>query len=481
MTLLASLSPPSRALTPASLRLFVIMVAGVLALGCSSADSTGDLSGDGIEGSRGGSGNGNGGEINGDAGGDGPGATMCGDEACDPGEHFFNCREDCDAGPFVQCLIDGCPDPAALCGESAACADAILCVAACEPESTDCAPGCAANLGESDAALFGGVTDCMRDAGCIPDGPPDPIDVDDPTLSCEGRCGEPKTGDDKCACDENCSFFGDCCEDYEALCVEGGDPELCGNGICDEGEDRETCPEDCKDGGGGGGDDHPVIACLDEACPAELAECEADEGCLDVLACIESCAAGDTDCLFACSQSGGFSMAAINLGVCGQGAGCFEIAPDEPECGDGVCDDGESADSCPDDCDDGGGGTVDVIACLTEACAAEFLACTQDPACMEVIGCLATCDPEDSGCYLGCAQQGGFSQTILDFGICAGGSGCFTGGGGGGGGGGAPDGSVEQAPLPTGAADEQFAMFSQAMPSQQAAWWADLDTEMGES
>ena len=34
------------------------------------------------------------------------------------------------------------------------------------------------------------------------------------------RCGEQLSPPFVCACDENCSYFGDCCEDFSSLCQE---------------------------------------------------------------------------------------------------------------------------------------------------------------------------------------------------------------------------------------------------------------------
>ena len=53
----------------------------------------------------------------------------------------------------------------------------------------------------------------------------DPIDEEeDPTVkvvslgSCDARCGK-KSRDGACWCDEQCSEFNDCCPDYEEVCL----------------------------------------------------------------------------------------------------------------------------------------------------------------------------------------------------------------------------------------------------------------------
>ncbi|KAI8513482.1 hypothetical protein Bbelb_101210 [Branchiostoma belcheri] len=37
-------------------------------------------------------------------------------------------------------------------------------------------------------------------------------------ISCKGKCGSPHEGEQFCQCDEDCSFFGDCCEDFKEEC-----------------------------------------------------------------------------------------------------------------------------------------------------------------------------------------------------------------------------------------------------------------------
>jgi len=39
-------------------------------------------------------------------------------------------------------------------------------------------------------------------------------------LSCVGKCGDPGGKDDPCYCDSLCEEYGDCCDNYQALCVD---------------------------------------------------------------------------------------------------------------------------------------------------------------------------------------------------------------------------------------------------------------------
>ena len=38
---------------------------------------------------------------------------------------------------------------------------------------------------------------------------------------CEGNCGGYSYSDD-CYCDDACTTYGDCCDNYQAVCVDGG-------------------------------------------------------------------------------------------------------------------------------------------------------------------------------------------------------------------------------------------------------------------
>ena len=207
----------------------LVSLSALIAVGCSSVGDT-SLSPEGEIGA---------GALDGDSEGAGaasagdtptPEAAACGDGACDPGENVFTCRADCEAGPFLQCLTEACPEAVQGCSESSACANALICLSACDPDAdfeaaSACRSACAADLGESDAAAFAQVATCEADSGCRPDGPSDGASPEenpetDPALSCEGRCGSPMTDDLACACDASCAIFGDCCDDYEALCVD---------------------------------------------------------------------------------------------------------------------------------------------------------------------------------------------------------------------------------------------------------------------
>ncbi|MGB0589457.1 MAG: hypothetical protein ACPGU1_07245 [Myxococcota bacterium] len=441
--------------------LTTLLLVAVLTVGCSSASNT-DLTPEGEigAGALDGEGQGNGTVTGGDdtPPGEGAAEAVCGDGVCDPGEHTFNCRPDCEPGDYLLCLTGACPEVVQGCSASVACGDALVCLSQCDPDADDeaselCRSGCAANLGEDDAAAFQAILGCESDSDCRPDGPPPVVEPEvDPTLSCEGRCGEPASDERPCACDTSCVIFGDCCADYEAECVDAVAAE-CGDGACDDGEDAESCPDDCNgDGppvsecGDGACDDDEsadscpddckgdgpaasgLVACLKAECSDEYAACLEDEGCVDILDCIEECPGGDQGCIFGCSQQGEFSIIAANMGSCGQQAGCFDDAPPGPsaECGDDICqeDMGENADNCPKDCGEGPK-PPSLSECLDENCPEEMAACLGDDTCMQALACLEDCPAGDQNCLFECSQAGGFSMPAINLGLCGQNSGCF--------------------------------------------------------
>ena len=427
----------------------VVTLIAAGAAGCSSAGDTSlNPEGEIGAGSLDGTGDGNG-STPGDSPLPGDDAAVCGDETCDPGENVFSCRVDCEAGPFLQCLTEACPELVQGCSESDACASALICLSACDPEADfeaadACRTSCAADLAEADAAAFGLITACELDSECRPDGPPEeeaPDETDpgsetetDPALSCEGRCGEPIQDGAPCACDASCAILETAAtttRPYEDAPDPGEDG--CGDGICGASEDADTCATDCAetpvDPCGDGvcaADESPescpadcegespgpegVVACLADACPAEYESCVADEACLEVLDCISSCPPGAQDCLFECSQLGGFSMTAINLGLCGQESGCFNAEPPPGAfCGDGLCQpaQGENEESCPEDCESTGGTGNGWVTdpCALDACGSFVDNCSNTPGCVEAFECINAC--QSQGCVNECISAAG--------------------------------------------------------------------------
>jgi hypothetical protein len=151
---------------------------------------------------------------------------------------------------------------------------------------------------------------------------------------CQG--GSPPCSDDGqfCngseGCDEvnnTCTSSGDPCA-QGTICKEDTDScDLlgCGNGVCDEGENCNTCPEDCLSGSGG-----TCGACFKGVCNGECHPVKEGADCAD---CAPSYCCGD-----------GFCEGEENSYDCEVDCG----AP--PACGDGDCNGAENQCTCPDDC-----------------------------------------------------------------------------------------------------------------------------------
>jgi hypothetical protein len=206
-------------------------------------------------------------------------------------------------------------------------------------------------------------------------------------LSSIGGCGNDncETGEDSCNCLEDCglplvseeptltctdSKDNDCddytdCDDNDCA----GDPaclsDCNNNGVCEQGEDCNTCSNDCISGGGG-----------TSGCGNGICEPDIGEGCLS---CAIDCAGrqvGKFPKRFCCGDGDGtnpvgcgdprctkgeFDCGPFLLSYC-CGDGACEGAedsnnceldcgpPQEPFCGNGVCESGEDSASCPADC-----------------------------------------------------------------------------------------------------------------------------------
>jgi len=133
----------------------------------------------------------------------------------------------------------------------------------------------------------------------------------------------------------------------------------CGNDVCEQGEDCNSCPGDC----------------IGSSAQCGNGVCEAGETCLS---CHEDCNGQDTDevqglyCCYggedepdtdvpgavSCSdpRCGGIGMCSSSNtvccgdGTCEEGETMANCPIDDCKCGDDVCDDGENTSNCPEDC-----------------------------------------------------------------------------------------------------------------------------------
>ena len=346
----------------------------------------------------------------------------CGDGACDEGETCESCPGDCGECPTVSDCCSPHEEPGCDDAEVASCVCALddfcctvtwddLCVeagAGCGLECPACGDGACVE-GETCAA-------CPEDCGACPAG--------DCCAAHDGPgCDDADLMACVCATDDYCCDF-----EWDGLCVEAAidgcglvcaGPE-CGDGACEEGEGCVTCPDDCG------------------ACPTEGPCCEAHEtpGCEDpaIVAC--GCAldpwccelAWDELCIEGAVADCGLVCGGPECGdgACDEGESCESCAEDCgacPECGDGLCADGEGCLGCPVDCgpcefegdcclDNGSPGCLDagVSACT----------CALDSTCCEVSWDSVCAGIAIASCELDCAGP------ECGDGTCDEGEACFT-------------------------------------------------------
>lgn len=166
------------------------------------------------------------------------GDNHCGEgEVCDHSECLSNCPDGqiCPAVCWGQCMPD--QGGADECLSSEECGDGEYChfeaecgegpVGSCEEIPEVCieifAPvcGCDGETYGNDCFAAGAGVSVQHQGECDAEPPP-------PADTCEGNCGG-NAG--SCWCDELCSTYGDCCDDYEAQCTEPEPPSF---ESCDE-------------------------------------------------------------------------------------------------------------------------------------------------------------------------------------------------------------------------------------------------------
>jgi len=194
----------------------------------------------------------------------------------------------------------------------------------------------------------------------------------------------PVCGDGKCEADEatqcpkDCPVCGDgkCAPDELAAGSCPKDCAVCGDAKC-EGDEKTSCPKDCTNV------TPPAPVCGDAKC---------DKG--------EDNANCPKDCL----------------------------APPAAVCGDGKCDKGEDTASCAKDCPaSSGGGTADIMKCITGKCSSELTDCFGDDDCLTAVGCITGCG-KDYGCYLKCyfGAPGASQKLLYKVLECGGTQGCVS-------------------------------------------------------
>jgi hypothetical protein len=233
----------------------------------------------------------------GDGGADAPDSAgaVCGNEICEAGESALTCRKDCEATGPLLCLATDCKSALDACFDVPSCVTAAACILDCPDQA--CRDACQDGLVGVTKFVVEGLATCGEGADCFAG-----------AGACPGACGDFVEGA-PCQCQKDCAIFNDCCEDFAATCAGG-----------------PTCAE--------------------EKCPDQLAACQALPDCKAGLACAAACTT--SACAIACVSGKGqaVSTAFLALRQC-VGAECAPVAP---ECGDGVCGDGETTATCPADC-----------------------------------------------------------------------------------------------------------------------------------
>ena len=365
-------------------------------------------------------------------------------------------------GEWLACAQSKCGSQWAACAADEACKFAAACVDKCGGNKT-CEQSCVTSAGTSGAQLaslmycavevecVAGVgpkcgngaceagetpsncaTDCKSSGPVCGNGQCEPGETPS-TCAQDCKSSGPVCGNGKCEAGETASTCAKDCGLPSPVCGDGkcegsenasncnkdcGTPAKCGDGKCDVGETAVNCAVDC----GGGGANSCVGKCGDYK---EGAACQCDSGCAEY-----------GDC---CAD---FSK------VCGGGS--------TPKCGDGNCDAGESASTCPADC---GGSSTGLTVCLKSKCASEYNACKSssgcngillyiaagdcaeankcgsdsncvqtkcanelnacqsNTACSALLGCLGNCKQGDQNCQGQCLAPGGSQYQTM--GMCA--------------------------------------------------------------
>ena len=245
--------------------------------------------------------------------------AVCGDGACTGDETPDNCPEDCDGscagGEVADCDGSGecwpeswIGDGFADCNDQAYGAD-LTCYDCDGGDCPDTDPGCSGSCEDQ------GMVTCW-DGSCA---------------ATEADCSaEPEVEDPTGVCIEGADYNG-----YAAVTVSWDITTECGDGTCNGDEDEASCPEDCNS----------------DCAAGEVADCDGSGECWP-----ESWIGdGFADCQ---DQAYGADLTCYDCdgGDCpGSDPGCGGTA----ECGDGYCNGDETAESCPEDCDNGNGGTCD--------------------------------------------------------------------------------------------------------------------------
>ncbi|MCO4761047.1 MAG: hypothetical protein KC502_06050 [Myxococcales bacterium] len=262
--------------------------------------------------------------------------SFCGNGKCEPGETAANCKKDCATKPAdpIACAQKHCPKEFALCLGQTQCAQLVKCFAGCGTDES-CLNKCASSAGDVPPPGFMVLSQCAQKSGCGGEQP-----------QCgDGKCEGPEENAKSCPVDCQQPPFcgnGKCESPMESAksCPKDCAKPFCGNGKCDPGESSLNCAKDC-----GGGSD--VLKCAQKTCGSAYKKCAGSKSCANALSCLAKCTT--SQCMQGCALSAqGDFQTFIALAQCAQKAGC--LSGGGGQCGDGKCSDGESPQTCPQDC-----------------------------------------------------------------------------------------------------------------------------------
>lgn len=350
----------------------------------------------------------------------------CGNEVCDTGETPTSCPQDCatlctpnsarcENTTVVRCAADGQSETRVPCGEGNVCSQgecrpANQCgngVCEASEDAAACAQDCAIECGNGRCETQEATT-CPADCTVCGNATCEAGELE----SCPQDCGVCTPSSRECigdllrVCTANGAAYDDFdCTTFAQICARGAcaEPDRCGNGACESGEDEVTCAADCREvcGNGSCGVGEDFGRCSVD-CPPVCGDgsCNGDErpaSC--VLDCVTTCGNDACDGLEDrdnCPNDCGF-------------------------CGNGVCEDGAESpsltppahlESCLVDCvvtecqDDGD--CDDEQACTTNTCVSGTCtyqpndsACGANQKCIRFNGCCPDADRDgyaDAAC-----------------------------------------------------------------------------------
>ena len=259
--------------------------------------------------------------------------------------------------------------------------------------------------------------------------------------SCGGRCGEPVNPEAACACDGQCTIFGDCCEDYAPLCEPCETDQECNDGLActedlcfyDEGC-QHFVTDECL-----GIDPEPLVGSCEARCYDAYDE---EQSCQ----CDDLCDQGED-----CCADFGAACSGSCVGICGlyHGAATCQCDPEcvdyDDCCGDysfncesieceedTACDDQNpcTSDLCVDGlctfdtilgCEEGTGGGGPEGSC--EGSCGQYLPgaeCQCDPQCAQFADCCGDFAELCPGCEVDddCTASGECKQAACVEGLC---------------------------------------------------------------